>query len=91
MRPEATANRHGREIGMPRVVRIFGHDASGFTGVVRRFRFRYDGRFLLENATNRCLADVNASAGERFGDLYFAERRTEQFDLLNWSFSVRIG
>jgi hypothetical protein len=40
-------------------------------------------RLLVESPSDRCLTDVNAGSGEHFGDLHFAKRRAEPFDLLN--------
>ena len=81
--PEAAANRDGCCIGVPGVVWIFGHDPGGLAGLFRRRWLGCDRRLLVENSTDRCLSDVNAGSGERFRDLYFAQRWAEPFDLLN--------
>jgi len=79
--PEAAADRHGREIGMHGVARVFRDDATLLAGFVRWLRLL--GKLLFENPLNGRLANMEACSGQPISDLHLAQCGTEQLDPLD--------
>jgi len=77
--PEATGNRHGRQVGVPRMAGVLRHNATARARIIRR-RFRFFCGFLLENPLNGGLADMDRGPGQLVRDLHLTQRRTKQLD-----------
>ena len=67
---------------MPRVARVFGHNATLSGRIVARW-FWGIGWLFLQDPLNGRLADVDTGSGQLVGDLRLAECGTEQLDFLN--------
>ncbi len=77
--PKAAADRHGRQVGVPRVARVFGYDASPLARFIFR-RIRPHSGFLFKNPTHSRWAEMDAGPGQRVGDLHLTQHRTKQLD-----------